>query len=238
MSNDLPLDILVYAIIAVFLVLKLTGVLGKRIGHERKFDDSSPLSEKANPNPVNAENHQDSEFTAEETSKTNANAKTIGWKNQLKLSPEINATLEKIKAIDKEFVADEFLTNATSAFEMVFEAFVNGDKETLKSLLSDEVYGAFEQALTDRSEKGHILKDSLLSIHSSKIIGAELIKNQASIMIEFYTEQINATYDKEGQLIDGNGKISNKVAVEWTFTKNLKSKDPTWALSATETLES
>ena len=147
--------------------------------------------------------------------------------------PILSKKITKVTAIDRNFAVPEFITNATNAFEMIFEAFAKGDRDTLKMLLLPDTYDGFCAALDEREGLGHNCNDAILAIHNAQIIDINLTGNHAEITLLFDTEQINVTYDQDGQLIEGSADIPSKIEEYWTFSKNLKSRDPAWALVAT-----
>ncbi|MFK7866277.1 MAG: Tim44/TimA family putative adaptor protein [Alphaproteobacteria bacterium] len=224
--GNIPLDLLIYAVIAVVLGFKLKGMLGKNIGHTQKMDDPlGNLSKKTQANNTKKLKTDNDDSDAEP-----AEDQTEGYLQH----PSLALTLAKISNKDRDFDAGEFIVNATSAFEMAFDAFASNDPDTLEMLLTPDAFEGFDAALKEREAVGHICKDALLSISKTQITEVELDRNIAEITLLFVTEQINVTYDGNNNLIEGNGDAAGNFEEYWTFTRDLKSKDPAWLICATQ----
>lgn len=120
------------------------------------------------------------------------------------------------------------------AYEMIVMAFADGDRKTLKGLLSREVYEGFDAAITDREAKGEVVKSTFVGIEKADIVHAELKDNEENITVRIISQLISATYDKEGKLIDGDADSVAEVNDLWTFSRDIRSRDPNWKLIATE----
>ena len=107
----------------------------------------------------------------------------------------------------------------------------------MKPLLSAEVYANFSQAIRDREQAGETLEDTLVGINSAEIVEAYVEDQTLSITAKFVSEQINATRDENGDVIDGNPNAVIDVTDFWTFARDAKSNDPNWDLVATSSLE-
>ncbi|HJP54207.1 MAG TPA: Tim44/TimA family putative adaptor protein, partial [Rhodospirillales bacterium] len=136
-----------------------------------------------------------------------------------------------------KFDPDEFLSGARIAFEVILGAYASGDTGALKPLLNPEVLANFSQAIRDREHSGETLEDTLVGILSTEIVEAYVEGRTVNITIKFVSEQINATRDENGDVIDGNPNAVIDVTDFWTFARDTKSSDPNWALVATSSLE-
>ncbi|MCY1307936.1 Tim44-like domain protein [compost metagenome] len=120
------------------------------------------------------------------------------------------------------------------AYEMIVMAFADGDRKTLKNLLSREVYEGFDAAITDRERKGEVVKSTFVGIDKADIIHAEVKDSEENITVRIVSQLISATYDKQGGLIDGDAESVAEVNDLWTFARDIRSRDPNWKLIATE----
>lgn len=210
-------DIILFAMVAVFLVLRLRGVLGRRTGTEQRRDPfrREPEQQKA-PN------------GAQE-----APGRVIELPRRGDAAPAGDAGLAQISIADRSFSAEGFLAGARAAFEMIVTAFSGGDKDKLKGLLSDEVFDNFARVIDGRATRGETLETKLVAIRSAAITGAEMRGQTAFVTVTFVSEQINVTRDKEGRIVDGEPGRAEDVTDVWTFARNTRSRDPNWALVET-----
>ncbi len=221
------LDILLFAAIAAFFVLRLRGVLGKRSGHNKRNVDRFGSRESAEdeddkviPLPDRSKN-ADAEETAEEGAEAEAAATPLA------------AGLHQVKRADKAFDEDEFVNGARTAFEWVIDAFAQGDAKTLRPLLSNDVYGDFSGAIEEREAAGQVLETTLVGIIDAQIIEAELQGRTAFVTIKFVSEQVNVVRDSDGEVVEGDPNHVTKITDIWTFARNTRSRDPDWTLVAT-----
>ena len=135
---------------------------------------------------------------------------------------------------DKTFDAKHFVAGARAAYEMIVLAYAEGDRRTLKNLLSRDVYDGFEAAIRERESKGETVETRFVSIDKSDITGAELRGRTAQITVRFVSQLVSVTRDKSGNVIDGNPDKVTDVTDVWTFARDLSSRDPNWKLVATE----
>jgi predicted lipid-binding transport protein (Tim44 family) len=120
------------------------------------------------------------------------------------------------------------------AYEMIVMAFADGDRKTLKNLLSPEVYDGFDAAIADREAKGEKVKSTFVGIDKAEITNAEVKGSEAQMTLRISSQLISATYDKDEKLIDGNAEDVAEVNDIWTFARDTRSRDPNWKLVATE----
>jgi predicted lipid-binding transport protein (Tim44 family) len=209
------IDIVLFAMVAVFLVLRLRSVLGRRTGTERRRD----IFER----PAGAENV----VTLPERSKpveANGSGAAAG---------SVAAGLAQIRSADPSFEPDGFLRGGRGAFEMIVNAFAAGDTTTLRPLLSDEVYERFAEAIRARHEGKETHETNLLSIKSADLTEAELNGRTALVTVRFTSDQVNVTRAADGHVIDGDPERVVEKTDFWTFARNTRSNDPNWQLVAT-----
>jgi predicted lipid-binding transport protein (Tim44 family) len=135
---------------------------------------------------------------------------------------------------DPSFSPRGFVEGANLAYEMTIEAFAKGDKPALKNLLSKEVFDGFSRVIDDRASQGQRVESRFVGIDKTTIQQASLVGRKASVTVEFVSDLISATYDKAGQVIDGDPKEIRQVTDVWTFERDVGSRDPNWKLVATE----
>lgn len=222
-------DIIILAMIAGFLILRLRSVLGRRTGNERPPPDDVVTHRRqdanADGNVVDLPDRGHRDQDLEEDSATAA--QTIDG------SDPFAAALTQIQIADNSFNPREFVGGARSAFEMVVHAFATGDSGTLRNLLSDDVFDNFSSAIKARLEAAETLETTVIGVKSVDIIDARLDGRLAFVTVKFVSEQVNVTRDAEGHVIDGDPNHVSEVTDLWTFSRNTRSRDPNWKLVET-----
>ena len=235
MNEGLPfIDIIILVAVAAFLILKLRSVLGKRSGHEKR-PEVDPFSverrEGAEDKVIHLPNRNKSAEGLEEGDEDfAAQGEAEGAAGD---SP--GAGLTRIKLADRSFEEDGFLEGARAAFEMIIAAFAAGDRDSLRPLLSNEVYENFTGAMSEREEREEKLETTLVGIREAEIIDASLEQKTAFVTVKFLTEQINVTRDASGEVVEGDPSHVGRITDIWTFARNTRSRDPNWVLVATDT---
>lgn len=220
------LDIILFAAIAAFLVLRLRNVLGRRTGHDSR-PDFDPFRQKQEQRPGAAEEADDKVVQLPGGRRREEAA------FEADADDPVSAGLTQIRLADRNFDPEGFLQGSRAAFEMIVMAFASGDKETLRGLLADEVYRDFARAIDERAEEGQSLETTLVNILEPEIIEAELQGRNAVVTVKLVSEQVNVTRDDEGRIIEGDPSDVVKMTDIWTFVRNTRSRDPNWALVAT-----
>ncbi|MGI9400717.1 MAG: Tim44/TimA family putative adaptor protein [Rhizobiaceae bacterium] len=222
--------------IAVFIFLRLRSVLGKRTGHQRPPFDPEELknNRSANDLPGN-DNIVTLPKRGGRGSSTAAEAADVAAIDAIaKPGSKLNDQLKNLTASDPSFQPEEFLTGARLAYEMIVTAFADGDRKTLKNLLSREVFEGFSGAITDRESRGEEIRSTFVGIDDAAIKGAEVIGNDERLTVRFVSQIISATFDSSGEIVDGDEEQIAEVIDIWTFARDVRSKDPNWKLVATE----
>ena len=234
---DIPTVIVI--VIAIVVLFRLRSVLGTRTGNER-----SPLqrAQQNQPKPANDEKVTPIRPAAAQPAPVPADPD----RRALKLDAEIEllshgdaqvaSGLKAIGEADPTFSPKSFLEGAKAAYEMIVTAFAQGDRKTLKTLLEKEVYDGFDKAIAERETLGHMIDFTFVGLPKVEIAEAELDRRDARVAVRFNAEVVQATKDKDGQLIDGNAEQVQTIADEWTFARSPKSRDPNWKLVATNQL--
>ncbi len=234
---------LIFLALAVFIFLRLRSVLGQRSGSERPPFDIPPSreamkrgAETGNDNvvqlpPRSAE--QASIVAAAEAGAEEA-APANRWKGLVEDGSPAGAALDAIVKADPAFDPKHFVAGARAAYEMIVSAFAQGDRRTLKDLLSQDVYAGFEAAIKDRETRGERTETRFVSIDDAKLIDASVQGRNAQITLRFVSQIISATRDKDGAVVDGNAEKVTDVTDVWTFARDVSSRDPNWKLVGTE----
>ena len=212
--------IVILAMIAGFLALRLYSVLGKRTGHEQE-PALRPADERAKvtvlqPGPV-AQNSGDSVRLAEGL-----------------IAPGAETGVRALIAADRSFDVPQFVDGAKSAYKMVLEAFWRGDREELAWLCDDDVRASFEAAIDAREADGHVLDNRLVRIEKAQIVEASVNGGVAEIALQFEADIAAVTRDKDGNVVAGSMTDAVGTKDIWTFTRDIRSADPNWKLSETD----
>ena len=238
MSGDIAfIDIIILAAVAAFFILKLRKVLGKRTGHEEPppgRDSFGVGPEEAGDDkvvPMRRRGGSGEELAADDVAEHLASVGDEAAGDDA--SVPLKAALTQIKLADGSFDEAGFLEGAKAAFEMVVTAFAQGDSDTLRPLLADDVYDNFTNAIKDRDRRKETLETTLVGINEAEIIEAALRQKTAFVTIKFVTEQVNVLRDKDGEPIDEEGSHVTKITDIWTFARNTRSRDPNWTLVET-----
>lgn len=230
------LTTLVTLAIAVFIFLRLRSVLGKRTGHQRPPFEQRDMREQAPRERGKRESGKVVSLPSrgEEAETETVDATQAAVDALAKPGTKLNKQLKEVIAADETFEPNAFLDGAKLAYEMIVTAFADGDKKTLKNLLSREVYDGFANAITEREARGEQVRASFVGIDSAKITAGEVIRSDIHVTTRFVSQIISATYDAEGKVIDGDPEQVAEVTDIWTFARNAGSRDPNWKLVATE----
>jgi predicted lipid-binding transport protein (Tim44 family) len=233
-------DIILFAMIAAFLVLRLRSVLG------RHKDDGRP--------PSRPSDRLGDRLQGESRNDPLAQPSSAGDDSVISLPDRVrrpraenpfddhpvagpagplDAGVAEMRARDPSFDLKEFLAGARAAFEMIVQGFAEGDRKTLKQLLSAEVYENFDHAMRDRESRNETLENTLIRIVSVDPTEAEVEQGIASLTVKIVSEQVNVTKNASGEVVDGNANHIAEVIDIWTFSRDLRSRDPNWKLIAT-----
>ncbi|HZH28657.1 MAG TPA: Tim44/TimA family putative adaptor protein [Azospirillaceae bacterium] len=214
------IDILIFAMIAAFLVYRLRSVLGRRHGEERQRPNPfSPPS----PQPVGDSNVVTLPQRAGLSVPQPAPGEPVSLAQGLAL----------IRQADPAFDEKHFLDGARGAFEMIVGAFAQGDPATLRPLLADEVYGNFVQAIEARRAAGETLETRIVKFDDVDISAARMDGPIALVTLRFATQQTSVLRDHAGNILDGDSERPAEVIDIWTFARDTRTQDPNWQLIET-----
>lgn len=148
--------------------------------------------------------------------------------------PAVERGVREIASADNRFDITAFMEGARGAYEMVLEAFWEGDRETLRDLCDDDVYEGFVSAIDAREEAGETLDNSLIRVEETRIHSASLDGRMARISVLFVADIAAVTRDKDGHVIAGSLDDAIESRDVWTFSRNVRAKDPNWILDETD----
>ncbi|MCL9999478.1 MAG: Tim44/TimA family putative adaptor protein [Erythrobacter sp.] len=213
------LEIVLLAMVAAFLGLRLYSVLGRRAEQEeepvpQRFEaDEPPLVRPAAiPPAVPAPRPAELEG----------------------VMPAVERALREIAAADSKFNLAQFLEGARGAYRMILEAFWKGDRETLRELCDDDVYAGFIAAIDARVAAGETLDNTLIRVEEVRIHSASLDGKTARIALLFVADIASVTRDRDGTVIAGSLDDAIESRDVWTFSRNVTSRDPAWLLDETD----
>lgn len=203
--------LIIFIALSAFIAYRLYSVLGARTGEERQRDVEG--LQRAKPP---AETRASDEEAA-----------------PAKLLPPVSAAAEPLRAADPAFDERAFLDGARGAYELIVEAFASGDLKSIRRFLSPSVFEAFRAAVAAREVAGHRTDLKFVGIDDAKIAAARVDAGALIAVTNFISNQVRATYDKNGAVIDGDAARIDLVKDRWTFSRSLNSGDPNWTLVAT-----
>ena len=221
-----------FLVAAVIIFYQLRNVLGRRTGHERQRFDPYSTRDQADAKEAAADNIV--ALPKRKKSGEEAESRYGDIDKYAKPGTAVNKGLRAIKDADASFGPQGFLDGAKMAYEMIVMAFADGDRKTLKNLLSREVYDGFVEAISGREARDEKVQSSFVGISKADIVGAEMKGGEAHVTIRLISELISATLDKAGEIIDGDPETVAEVKDIWTFARDTRSRDPNWKLVATE----
>ena len=211
MQNGLPyLDILIFAIIAVFLIFRLKNILGTKTGLE------------------------DSNFNKNKTENNIPNVVSIDTKKTTQSNDKENKETLKIKEIDKTYDHIQFIEGSQIFFKMVLDAFVEGNLDKVKEFIKPSVLKNFNFAIKERNKESETLIINLKIINKTEIFSSEISKTVLRISVLFESFQIKALKDKDNNLIDGD--LNKEILVKdiWVFERKINYSNPNWTLIETK----
>ena len=223
--NNIPyIDILILAMVAVFIINRLRNTLGKKTGNEHdianKFTRGKSDVKESSPDKVSKAN-------ADQTNMKKS--KQVFHENQ-----GISNELSKIHKIDPSFAVDEFIEGAKKAFEFIINKYSDENIKPLKNLLSADIFKMFDKQINSRAKKNENLDVNIIGIKEAKIENVSIKSSVASIKVKFSSEQVQVIKNDKGKIISGDGNQILSIVESWFFSKDLKRKDPNWILEKIE----
>ena len=223
---------------AVFVIWKLRSVLGTRNGNEptpppieQRPRDMRDVRSAPEGNVVTLPNARNG---AARPAPAEQGVDPAVIDRHAKGNADLRQGLIAVAEGDPSFDPDTFLDGARMAYEMIVTAFADGDKATLRNLLSPEVFESFESVIDERKERGETVQASFVGIEQATLTGAEMIADEAHLTVDFVSQMISATVDKAGEVVEGDPQEVAEVTDRWTFARSVRSPDPNWNLVATD----
>ncbi len=212
-------DLIIFAMLAGYLVFQLRRVLGRRTGHQQR-----------RPN-VLTRNQQDA---ADNDNDAVGGERTTAYLPSSDSEDEELSGQTRLSAEDPDFDPRTFVQGAKAAFEWIVTAFARGDRDTLRGLLGPSLYKDFEAAITQREQAGETLETTVASIKSASIGDVRLEGTIATITVEFITDQVKVVRDSTDTVIEGDPHRIETLTDLWVFSRDVRSPDPNWHLIATQ----
>ncbi len=225
MNNFPYFDILILAMIAVFIINRLRNVLGKKTGNENdiveKFTQRKSSFKESDP---------------DETSNKKLKNEEDFLENKVFHSDNsINNSIKQILKIDPNFDVESFYNGAKRAFEFILTEYSKNNIKSLDKIISKNIKFAFDEQIKQRQKRSETLEITVISV-KEPILQDVSIKNKsiALVKIHFDSEQVQITKNKDGDIIEGDPNQILSIKENWTFSKNLKTSDPNWTLEKIE----
>jgi predicted lipid-binding transport protein (Tim44 family) len=219
------LEIILLAMIAAFIVLRLRSVLGRRMGHEQRPPEDTAGK------PVSKAAKSDLDDIPDNVIPINDGVEIPPARLPYDNSPK-GQVLNQMRKLDRQFNPETFAAQAGMAYETIVIAFASGDRALLRDLLSEEVYRNFETAIDDRERDDLSMTTDILAMRSVEITDAVLEGKNAEIPVRFETDMISVTKNSEGAVVAGDPH-PHVVKEQWTFARTLQSRNPNWLLITT-----
>ena len=211
------IDILIFAAIALFLIFRLRSILGNRDGFEQKRPDQSTFDGTA------------------QTDNDNVPKKIVPLRTKKAASKIANGQgLEAVRQADPLFRDDEFMQGAASAFNMILQAFADGDLSTLRRLLAFELYEEFAQSIHTRNKEGDQLMITVHAINDVQLTDASVKDSIASVTVTFVSEQSRIVKNNAGDVVEDESEERAVITDIWVFERDTQLDDPNWKLVETQ----
>ena len=211
--------IVILALVALFIGLRLYSVLGERTGHEQQ-----PILKPAESDARAAPQVTQPAVTQPAPTET----------GDMAFVPTAGPGVRAILAADSSFDVARFLEGAKSAYRMILEAFWKGDLDTLRAHVEAHVYDAFAGAVEQRKTEGLTLDNRLVTIDQAVISEATLERGVAMVTVRFEADIAAVTRNAEGQVVAGSLSDAVQTRDLWTFRRDTGSRDPNWLLIETD----
>ncbi len=234
MQDAFDPTIIIFAVLALFVLYKLRSVLGARSDIDRR--PPQPATRRAGDAPTAANDSNIIRLpNAGGTAAQPRPAPTPADRWLAVAGEKAWPGLDAIAAADGSFSGTSFISGAVAAYEMIVLAFAKGDVATLRNLLEKDVFDSFEGSIKARAAAGQKLETTFVSMDKATIDDAALRGPAAQISVRFLSKIISATRDASDNVIEGSAERTIDMVDLWTFARPVSSRDPNWKLIATET---
>ena len=212
--------IVILALVALFIGLRLYSVLGERTGHEQ------PILKPADPE---ADARIEPRATARAPSTVSPSEP-----DDMAYLPTAGPGVRALLAADPSFDVARFLEGSKAAYRLILESFWKGDLEAMRPLVDAHVYETFSSAVEQRKMDGLVLDNRLVSIDQALIAGAEFERNIALVTVRFEADIAAVTRNAAGEVVAGSLSDAVQTRDRWTFRRDISSRDPNWLLVETD----
>ncbi|GAA4758620.1 Tim44/TimA family putative adaptor protein [Sphingomonas daechungensis] len=211
--------IIILALVALFIGLRLYSVLGERTGHEQQ-----PILKPADPEAM--VEPRVTQPSVLQPSSTDA--------GDLAYLPTAGPGVRALLAADQTFDVAKFLEGAKSAYQIVLGAFWKGDANALRPYVDDHVYETFSSAIEQREKDGLVLDNRLVNVEQTLITEASADHDLAVVTVRFEADIAAVTRNKDGEVVAGSLSDAVQTRDLWTFRRKIGSRDPNWLLIETD----
>ncbi|HET9398993.1 MAG TPA: Tim44/TimA family putative adaptor protein [Sphingomicrobium sp.] len=212
--------IIILALVALFIGLRLYSVLGERTGHEQ------PILKPADP-------EADARMELQPHARATPSMTPVE-PDQLAYLPMAGPGVRALLAVDPSFDVSRFLEGSKAAYRMILEAFWKGDVESMKPYVDSHVFETFAGAVEQRSKDGLMLENRLVAIDQAVIAAAEVDREIALVTVRFEADIAAVTRNSAGEVVAGSLSDAVQTRDRWTFRRNIASRDPNWLLVETD----
>lgn len=222
------LDIVIFALLAGFIAFRLYSVLGQ--------NDEDLADQYHHSKPRGSSMHEgDAVMTLSPQGSNEDGVQHYGEDEPICEStiPEVVKVFRELNKYDPLFNENRFMSGAKSAFEIIVESFAQGDKETLETLLTPELFKQFAAEIDARDDKSKAFDTTIIAMPIAEITSAKIKHKKAFIEVKFVTEQVTVLRNDEGEVISGDPSRTEKLEDIWTFSRLVKTTDPSWHLVET-----
>jgi predicted lipid-binding transport protein (Tim44 family) len=212
-AGGFPIDLVLFGMIAAFLLLRLRSILGRRDGFEPSAGPVRPDARPAGP-----------------VIEAVAEAPTAPGRPLPDPTSAPGQTLAQMARVDRNFDPQRFLAGAEAAFRLIVTEFAAGNRDALRPLLSPETFTTFEASIQAREAAGERQTSEIRAIPAASIAAAALNGAVAEITVHFVSDQISQTLDSNGRYVSGTDAVT-ELRDDWTFRRDLSQPDPAWRLT-------
>ena len=203
--------LLILAGITAFIIFRLISVMGTRAGHEQQTDFESLRRSQKVDDDQRADDQEEKPIVRK----------------------PVSANSQPLRDANPDFDESDFLNGARAAYELIVEAFAEGDLKSIRPYLNESVFSAFKAAVTSRTENEQTVDLKFVGIEHASITESSASDRELTATVSFTSNQVRVTRDRDGNVIDGDPNRIDLVRDQWVFSKDRKSNDPNWVLVAT-----
>ena len=212
--------IVILALVALFIGLRLYSVLGERTGHEQ------PILKPADP-------EADARMEPRPAART-AVPSMPSEPDELAYLPTAGPGVRALLAADPSFDVARFLEGSKAAYRLILEAFWKGDIEAMRPYVDAHVFETFAAAVEQRTKDGLSLENRLVAIDQALVAGAEIERSVALVTVRFEADIAAVTRNSAGEVVAGSLSDAIQTRDRWTFRRDISSRDPNWLLVETD----